>query len=64
MRRGHLIVRLASTVLPLLAALAAGLRGQTAPTGSPSPSGVELLQDLRSFRELGSVLYIAAHPDD
>jgi hypothetical protein len=23
-----------------------------------------VLQDLRSFRELGSVLYVAAHPDD
>lgn len=27
-------------------------------------SGAALLQDLRRFRELGSVLYVAAHPDD
>src|SRR6185503_3425091 len=29
----------------------------------PSP-GAAILQDLRSFREMGSVLHIAAHPDD
>lgn len=29
---------------------------------SPTPAAV--LQDLRSFREMGSVLYVAAHPDD
>ena len=29
----------------------------------PSSSSV-ILQDLRSFREMGSVLYVAAHPDD
>jgi LmbE family N-acetylglucosaminyl deacetylase len=29
----------------------------------PQPASV-ILQDLRSFREMGSVLYIAAHPDD
>jgi LmbE family N-acetylglucosaminyl deacetylase len=29
----------------------------------PAP-GQAILQDLRSFREMGSVLYIAAHPDD
>jgi len=33
-------------------------------TGAQPPSGIEILQDLRSFRELGTVLYIAAHPDD
>ncbi len=27
-------------------------------------SGPAILQDLRSFNELGSVLYVAAHPDD
>ena len=31
-----------------------------AETNSPA----EILQDLRSFREFGTVLYIAAHPDD
>jgi len=29
-----------------------------------SPSPAAILQDLRSFREMGSVLYVAAHPDD
>ena len=28
------------------------------------PSASEILQELREFRECGSVLYIAAHPDD
>src|ERR687893_687687 len=28
------------------------------------PTGPALLQDLRRFREMGSVLYVAAHPDD
>ena len=28
------------------------------------PSASEILQELRSFRECGSVLYVAAHPDD
>ena len=32
---------------------------------APAPeSSSAILQDLRSFREMGSVLYIAAHPDD
>jgi LmbE family N-acetylglucosaminyl deacetylase len=30
---------------------------------APLPAGA-ILQELRSFRELGSVLYVAAHPDD
>src|SRR4051812_21784660 len=29
-----------------------------------APSGAAILQDLKSFREMGSVLYVAAHPDD
>jgi LmbE family N-acetylglucosaminyl deacetylase len=29
----------------------------------PAP-GAEILQNLKSFREFGSVLYVAAHPDD
>ena len=28
------------------------------------PTAPAILQDLRSFREMGSVLYVAAHPDD
>jgi LmbE family N-acetylglucosaminyl deacetylase len=38
--------------------LTLNLQAQTVPTG------IEILQDMRSFRELGTVLYIAAHPDD
>ena len=29
-----------------------------------APAGAALLHDLRSFREMGTVLYVAAHPDD
>ena len=38
----------------------------TAPTAlaAETPSASNLLQELRAFRECGSVLYIAAHPDD
>ena len=32
--------------------------------GDSSPSSPAVLQELRNFRELGGVLYIAAHPDD
>jgi LmbE family N-acetylglucosaminyl deacetylase len=28
------------------------------------PPGAAILQELRNFREMGSVLYVAAHPDD
>ncbi len=28
------------------------------------PSGAAILQDLRSFQNMGTVLYVAAHPDD
>jgi len=30
----------------------------------PAPSPAVIAQELRSFREFGSVLYVAAHPDD
>src|SRR5438445_9628467 len=29
-----------------------------------APTGAEILQQLRSFANMGSVLYVAAHPDD
>src|SRR3984885_10629647 len=33
--------------------------------GAPTTtSPATILQDLQSFREMGSVLYVAAHPDD
>jgi LmbE family N-acetylglucosaminyl deacetylase len=44
------------------ACLLAGLSGRSQVVGPPPASSI--LQDLRSFREMGSVLYIAAHPDD
>lgn len=47
-----------------LGLLAVGARAQTAAAGVNVPSGVEILQQLRSFRELGTVLFVAAHPDD
>jgi LmbE family N-acetylglucosaminyl deacetylase len=46
--------------------LACGIAILSLPTAgfSQSVPGAEILQQLRSFREMGSVLYIAAHPDD
>jgi LmbE family N-acetylglucosaminyl deacetylase len=34
------------------------------PVHADPVSGTAILQDLRSFREMGTVLYVAAHPDD
>ena len=36
----------------------------TVQRAAESPSPAAILQDLRSFREMASVLYVAAHPDD
>ena len=48
-----------------LACLVTLLSGPAPVEAAPEPtSPAAILQDLRSFRELGSVLYIAAHPDD
>jgi LmbE family N-acetylglucosaminyl deacetylase len=55
-RRLRRPVQLAAASLCLLA----GFPGRAAET----PTAPAILQDLRSFREMGSVLYIAAHPDD
>ncbi len=43
--------------------LAAAFFAQTCAATEPTPANA-LLQELRNFRELGSVLYVAAHPDD
>lgn len=48
-------------VAALIATIACGPRPGRA---AEAPPGAAILQDLRSFRELGSVLYVAAHPDD
>jgi len=64
MRRGHRIIRLVSAGVAALAALATGVQAQSTPEAAPPSPGVQILQDLRSFRELGTVLFVAAHPDD
>ncbi len=52
--------RLAVLLLPLWANDA-----RSAPESpKESPNGVAIQQELRRFREMGSVLYVAAHPDD
>ncbi len=45
-------------------AMALGAVGSVAVAAEPPPSSSMILQELRAFRECGSVLYIAAHPDD
>jgi LmbE family N-acetylglucosaminyl deacetylase len=48
-----------------LTCILALLGGLSPVEAAPEPaSPATILQELRSFRELGSVLYIAAHPDD
>ena len=50
---------------PLAAAGICLLAGSPANSrAAEPPPATAILQDLRSFREMGSVLYIAAHPDD
>ena len=44
--------------------MALGAIGSMAIAAEPPPSASMILQELRAFRECGSVLYIAAHPDD
>lgn len=36
----------------------------SAPSQAAASTGPEILQELREFRQMGSVLYVAAHPDD
>src|SRR5436305_503057 len=50
-------------------AAAADARAASAPATAPSSAatataGLAIAQDLKRFREMGSVLYVAAHPDD
>ena len=52
------IAALHCCLLSVVAAIDA--KGAEAESGSP----VAILQELRSFREMGSVLHLAAHPDD
>jgi len=56
-------LHLAAAALGFLVALA--LRSRAADTPAPAPvPGAAILQELKSFRTLGTVLHIAAHPDD
>src|SRR6478672_11713081 len=51
--------------LPLaVALLLLPLWAKSAQSAPESPSGIAIQQELRRFREMGSVLYVAAHPDD
>jgi hypothetical protein len=45
-------------------AWAAAILGAPPTARSEPPSPPAILQELRAFREMGSVLYVAAHPDD
>jgi LmbE family N-acetylglucosaminyl deacetylase len=45
-------------------AACAGLAGEARADPAPAQSPADIAQDLRAFREFGSVLYVAAHPDD
>ena len=55
-----------SGILGLTLAAGAAETPPPAPAVAPTPTELisPVLSDLRSFRELGSVLYVAAHPDD
>lgn len=57
-RHSHRLFRLAATGAFLLATLPGNNRA-----AEPAPASA-ILQELRSFDTLGSVLYVAAHPDD
>ncbi len=63
MRRAPSFVRLAVVALGLLAGLFAVARAAEAPAAAPVP-GAAILPEMKSFRTLGTVLHIAAHPDD
>lgn len=67
-RRPRTAPALAATLGALLAAAAVAM-SQPTPTAVPTPTPEEsraqsILQELRRFGECGSVLYVAAHPDD
>ena len=52
-------------LVPFLAAGASMIVSIPSDSGADEPvSAAALLEDLRGFREMGSVLHIAAHPDD
>lgn len=55
-------LRVGRFLFPIVMAL--GAVGSVAVAAEAPPSASMILQELRAFRECGSVLYIAAHPDD
>jgi len=57
-------VRRSALSQALAAFVLAALSAPTAPAAPPAPEPAAIAQELRSFGEFGSVLYIAAHPDD
>jgi LmbE family N-acetylglucosaminyl deacetylase len=58
------MLRLWLGTVPAIAFAAAGIC-VPARAGAPEPEEpAAILEDLRSFRQMGSVLYVAAHPDD
>jgi LmbE family N-acetylglucosaminyl deacetylase len=52
--------------LPFWAAVGVAILAGSSDAGHAAepPTGAAILQDLRSFANMGSVLYVAAHPDD
>src|SRR5216684_9357548 len=52
--------------VPLWAALGVAVLAGSSDVGHAAepPTGAAILQQLRSFATVGSVLYVAAHPDD
>ncbi len=68
MRSGSRVVRLAAAAACVLAGFSAAVRSAepaAQPAAMPaSPSGAEILQELKEFRTFGTVLMVAAHPDD
>src|SRR5215471_3384982 len=50
--------------LPLWVALGASVLASASGIGQAVSPGPAILQELRRFGTMGSVLYIAAHPDD
>ena len=61
---GSLPSRLARSWLPFFVLLCVGAIGVRQSRAEATNSGVAILQDLKAFREMGSVLHVAAHPDD
>lgn len=68
LRHRYTIGQVALVILALAPLYGPGARIAKAAAEAPPPPagqpGAAILQDLRRFRELGSVLYVAAHPDD